>query len=151
MIAGGFAADNACTTANVGLLVRTTGKRERLLKIAQSIRNLQGSGLFRSTYEVAGDGLGIASPTVNEILGGDIAAAIDAFKVQLAKLGLARWKDAHRIHLPLLDWHWPTFGREERFESEIEGLFIIGDAAGNARGLLQAATSGWLAAAEYLG
>jgi hypothetical protein len=150
MIAGGLAADEACQRANVGLLVRTAGKRERLLKIARSIRDLRCAGRFIYKQEVAENGLGCSLSAVSEVLGNDIAVAIDAFKLQLASLGLAQWRDVHFVHLPLMDWYWPTFGVEERFESEMKRLFIIGDAAGHARGLLQAAISGWLAAAEYL-
>jgi hypothetical protein len=56
----------------------------------------------------------------------------------------------HRWHIPLMDWHWPTFGRPSSCETNVPNLYVVGDVAGHARGILQAAVSGWLAAAEHI-
>ena len=51
---------------------------------------------------------------------------------------------------PELECFWPTVQVSESFETDIHGLYVIGDAAGIAQGIIQAATSGF-AAANHVG
>jgi hypothetical protein len=72
------------------------------------------------------------------------------FALRLAGAGLLHLPEQFTVHYPLIDWHWPVFGQPGKLQTAVEGLYAIGDLSGHARGLLQAATMGWLAAEEII-
>lgn len=148
-VAGGIVAEGSCNTANVGLVFRAKDKQtklHRLLKVAHEL----GNAAMESTYESKDGGMGNASQLVARLFGEEISRELQEFKSALGATGLADCGARHLIHLPLLDWYWPVFGGDKGFATDLMGLYVAGDVAGHARGLLQAALSGWLAAEEYL-
>ncbi|MGE6744023.1 hypothetical protein ACQKGC_27560 [Allorhizobium pseudoryzae] len=53
------------------------------------------------------------------------------------------------VMAPCVEFFWPTVEVDENFMTNVRNLFVIGDAAGVAQGVLQAAISG-IAAAKYM-
>jgi hypothetical protein len=148
-VAGGIVAEGSCTTANVGLLFRARNKQTELHRVMKVAHDL-GNDVMKSAYENKDDGLGNATKLVARLFGEEISRELQDFKYALGAAGLADWSARHFIHLPLMDWYWPVFGGDKGFATDLTGLFVVGDVAGHARGLLQAALSGWLAAEEFL-
>ncbi|MEX0827554.1 MAG: hypothetical protein WD005_01240, partial [Haliea sp.] len=73
---------------------------------------------------------------------------LEDFISQLSDASLVDLSLSHRMHFPLIDWHWPTYAKTGSAQTSEPRLYVAGDSAGHARGLLQAAVSGWLAAEE---
>ena len=147
-IPGGVVAEATHKAGNVGLLYRHPSKAETLhdvLKKATSV--LKSNDL---SYFVIDDFLGNSVQPIANIFGTDITNALCSFGNKLEELELLSWNRPHYIHIPLLDWHWPTFSMPGTFQSTAPRLYVLGDASGHARGLLQAAASGYIAVQEYL-
>jgi uncharacterized FAD-dependent dehydrogenase len=136
------------TRSNVGILYRNSEKKELLEGIMKRSMQLTCSELEKP-YIATGDMLGSSKEILNFIFGHDITFKLEEFGEYLSDSGLINWEDKHFVHLPLIDWHWPTFAIENSFKTNISGLFCLGDSSGHARGLLQAAVSGILAVREY--
>lgn len=146
-IPGGVVAEESHSAANVGLLYRTPKKAEVLdTVVSQAGRILQANG---SRHLIEKDFIGPVQKLLLSIYGEEVVEHLVSFGEELSKLGLASWTKPHYVHLPLLDWHWPTYSRAGTFESTEPGLFVLGDCSGHARGLLQAAVSGYIAVQEY--
>ena len=148
MIPGGVVAEPSHTAGNVGLLYRHPNKSRVLDEIVTKAKS--ASNKFRTPFSANRDFLGEAATVLNEIYGSNVASALISFSEILQELGLIRWTKPHYVHLPLLDWHWPTFCMPGTFGTEVPGVYVLGDASGHARGLLQAAASGQIAAQEFL-
>jgi hypothetical protein len=149
-IPGGIVADASCPHANVGLLYRASRRGQYLQTTLEALRPLICSGRLRSSCQIQTMDFGDVFEVLDHIYGHEVALALTEFKVALGSLGLVRWDRPHIVHLPLLDWYWPTAALSHTFRTSLPRFYVIGDAAGYARGLLQAAVSGWLAAEEFL-
>ena len=147
-IPGGVVAEDTHPAANVGLLYRTSKKTEVLDAIVSRARLvLQENG---PSHLVENGFVGYVEKLLLSIYGEEVVGHLLAFGEKLSQLGLARWTNPHFVHIPLLDWHWPTYSCAGTFESTAPGLFVLGDCSGHARGLLQAAVSGYIAAQDYM-
>lgn len=147
-IPGGVVAVDTHPAGNVGLLFRSTNKQQLLETISRNATNILHSENLE--FSVVGSFLGEAELVLEKLFEPSSLEALNAFANNLQSAGLLNWSDAHTIHLPLLDWHWPTYALPGTFHSSLPGLFVLGDSSGHARGLLQAAVSGKIAASEYL-
>lgn len=148
-IPGGVVAAPNVPSANVGILYRTSEKddlldqiwsvyaseRESVEAFSNTVRS--GTPRFRGTV-------------VERLLGGKAVSALEEFCVSLSNAGLVDWQSPHQLHVPLVDWFWDVFCHGTSHKTSLDGVYAVGDSAGHARGLLQAAVSGWLAAEEYL-
>lgn len=148
LIPGGIVAETGTPSSNVGILCRQLDRESWLRQLAESTRRLSHERLHRP-IAVSGAPLGESLDLVASVYGESVAAYLDSFTKRLGMLGLIDWDLVHYIHLPLLDWYWDTFSKPRTFETTLRGVYAIGDSSGHARGLLQAAVSGW-AAAEHL-
>lgn len=149
-IPGGIVADNSEKGANVGILMRVSNKEERLQNILQKASRIHDQLLVEST-RLRSKEHGIEIPEVlAEVLGDEETNTLARFVEQLKSTKLIDLKQPHRIHMPLLDWHWHTFADFSSHSTSLPSVYALGDSGGHARGLLQAAVSGWLAAEEYL-
>ena len=148
MIPGGVVAEPSHTAGNVGLLYRHPNKAlvlQEIINKAKSSRDSCSRPFLAST-----DFLGGAAPVLDQIYGSTVVGALNSFSGVLQELGLVCWTKPHYVHLPLLDWHWPTFCLPGTFRTGVKGIYVLGDSSGHARGLLQAAASGHIAAQEFL-
>jgi hypothetical protein len=82
-----------------------------------------------------------------DLFGDAVAINVLSFVRSLAAARLIPEFADQAVHFPLLDWHWDVFGPNDSFEVA-PNLFVVGDASGKARGLLQACVSGLLGADE---
>ena len=146
-IPGGVVAEESHPAANVGLLYRTPRKTEILDAIVSRARVVLNENA--SSHLVEKGFIGYVEKLLLSIYGEEVVGHLLGFAEKLSKLGLVSWSKPHFVHIPLLDWHWPTYSRAGTFESTVPGLFVLGDCSGHARGLLQAAVSGYLAAQDY--
>ena len=147
-IPGGVVADASHDAGNVGILYRHESKAQALTDIldrAEAVFAGNPSSFFSDHGFLAH-----AQPLIREAYGAQVALEIETFGKVLENLGLVSWHRPHYVHIPLLDWHWPTFAMPGTFRSTATGLYVLGDSSGHARGLLQAAVSGHIAAMEYL-
>lgn len=149
MIAGGIVADESCPTANIGLLYRTDDKEKNISNIIDAINTLGHKKIYKP-HSICGSSFQDVINILKILYGGEVASELNEFKIILEDLNLIDWSSSHIVHIPLLDWYWPVFGTKNGFQTEFPQLFVVGDAAGHARGLFQAALSGWLGAEEYL-
>ncbi len=144
-IPGGVVAGPSVQSANVGILLRL-GEKARVL---QSTREVVEANLLTG-YDVGAltrtCGLADKNALVNQAWGSEVVEELEAFLDLLATDGLVDWSVPHEVLWPLLDWHWPVFALPNSFRTTQERLYVAGDSAGHARGLLQAAVAGWLAA-----
>jgi len=146
-IPGGVVADQGHPRGNVGILRRVDGKVEALPHIIERIKGLPPACTLNNPF-IVGAGLGDKEGFILHAYGYEIAIELKAFMSSLATSGLIDLNKAHAIHFPLIDWHWPVFGLPESHRTTVENLYVAGDIAGHARGLLQAAVSGMLAGRE---
>lgn len=149
-IAGGIVADASIQAANVGILLRVQEKERRIEDILRAgelhhKEMIVESARFRTERETW-----VMPEVLPSVIGVQEAAQLREFIQELSRLGLVNTRLAHRVHMPLLDWHWHTFSSEASHKTSLPNVFALGDSSGHARGLLQAAVSGWLAAQEYL-
>ena len=149
LIPGGIVAKNGALSSNVGILCRQSDREYWLRHIMQTTMHLPREQL-QEPVKVTGSAFGDALDLIVSIYGESVADSLSRFASVLADLGLVDWKLTHYIHIPLLDWYWETFSRPATFETSLGGIYAIGDGSGHARGLLQAAVSGW-AVAEGIG
>ncbi|ODT84901.1 MAG: hypothetical protein ABS69_01800 [Nitrosomonadales bacterium SCN 54-20] len=146
-IPGGIVADDSVLSANVGILYRVLEK-ERILESTKRAILVTENACYADAASSVTTGLGDKLQMTRSAWGASVAEALQNFCERLGKEGLVDWTIDHRVHWPLLDWHWNVFGQPATAETTQPGLFVAGDTAGHARGLLQAAVSGWLAAME---
>ncbi len=146
---GGVVADSSEKSGNVGVLMRVSNKHQRLNEFMDAARphtaELRAAGkraLRDSEFQLP--------PVATNIYREDAVKAITAFCRTLHREGLIDLNSDHRIHMPLLDWHWPTWAKYGTHQTSLTNVYALGDSAGHARGLLQGAVSGWLAAEEFL-
>ena len=147
-IPGGVVAEASHKAGNVGLLYRHQNKTAILSSILSKANSIMHTGELK--YLSSEGFLGAAEQPVAEMFGLDVTNSLRLFGMVLEELGLLDWSQPHYIHIPLLDWHWPTFSMPGTFRSTSSGLYVLGDSSGHARGLLQAAASGYIAAEEYI-
>lgn len=146
-IPGGIVAAEEELSANVGLLYRSSEKMSTLgtvLSRAQEVVTKENQAI-----QVPHGFLGDAQNVLFALYGNDVVSSLCTFGSMLHQLGLVDWNKPHIVHLPLLDWHWPTFSLANTLSSSRPDLIVLGDSSGHARGLLQAAISGYIAAMEY--
>lgn len=146
-IPGGIVADADTKTSNVGVLCRLDVNRLEWLH-----------GFFGRISEIDFDVLSPISSkgsrfesikrVLQKIYGDDVAEKLVDFLRRLGSSGFVNWEGEHYYHFPLLDWYWSTFSQEGSFSTSLPSLYVIGDQSGHARGLLQAAVSGWLLAEQ---
>ncbi|WP_421611837.1 FAD-binding protein [Agrobacterium tumefaciens] len=148
-IPGGIVADEAEPSANFGILSRVKGKAAALNRALESLKTFRKSDYERAPV-VMGNPSFSELPMIRSAYGEPVAQRLTAFAEALGTLGLVDWSKEYRIHFPLLDWHWDVFAIGDTHRTNHPDLFVAGDAAGHARGLLQAAVSGRLAALEAL-
>lgn len=149
-IPGGVVADAAVTNANVGVLLRLSDKQENLERIENRATKLYADIINASNAINHGPPFGELSSLINDLYGHEVSEEISQFCYELGRLGLINWSVPYKVHLPLIDWHWPTFSNANSHKTSLENVYAVGDSSGHARGLLQAALSGWIAAGEYL-
>ena len=146
-IPGGIVATEEELSANVGLLYRSSEKMHTLDTVLSRARERITNE--NQAVQVPTGFLGEAKNLLLSIYGSDVVSSLCEFGAKLHQLGLVDWDKPHIVHLPLLDWHWPTFSLPNTFSSSLPGLVVLGDSSGHARGLLQAAISGYIAATDY--
>ena len=149
-IPGGVVADPSVASANVGLLLRVDNKEKELLRIKEKCKTHYEDLLSISERVKRGRPFGKEKRLVEEIFGTSIAHRLEVFCQKLEDINMIDWTFEHRLHFPLLDWHWPTFALQGSHKTSLDDIYAIGDSSGHARGLLQAAISGWIGAEEYL-
>jgi hypothetical protein len=148
-IPGGVVACPEVPTANVGILYRTSEKEKLLDKIWTVYAGEPNS--IRAFSKVVRTGMPEFRGTVVErLLGTQAARELEEFCISLSDARLVDWEFPHQLHVPLVDWFWDVFCQGTSHKTSLDGVYAVGDSAGHARGLLQAAVSGWLAAEEYL-
>jgi len=149
-IAGGIVADCAIQAANVGILLRVQEKERRIQDILRAGELHLKEMIFESARFRTEREIWVMPEVLSRVIGIQEADQLGGFIEELSRLGLINTKKAHRVHMPLLDWHWHTFSSDASHKTSLTNVFALGDSSGHARGLLQAAVSGWLAAQEYL-
>lgn len=147
-IPGGIVASEEIATANVGILARVPNKQKTLEKLLSAPAEIAKKLTDYSNTVQHGDAL--LPKELVYLYGEDVCAELQAFTKQMNKAGLINLNIAHKVHMPLIDWHWNTFALTNSHKTSLEGIFALGDCSGHARGLLQAAVSGTMAAEEYL-
>ena len=147
-IPGGVVADSDEINSNFGILYRTIEKTQLLEKIRSIGKNMPLSDL-EAPFNAQGSVFGDAEPLARKLYGCQIVDNLIEFGDFLSKKKLVNWNVEHFVHLPLIDWHWNTYSTQTSFKTTQKGVYCIGDSSGHARGLLQAAISGWIAAEEY--
>jgi phytoene dehydrogenase-like protein len=148
-IPGGIVADTLVRGANFGILTRVQGKEERLGRVMRALSAVPPSE-YEAARAVKGAPFQDKAAILESAYGSEVVDHLKTFAKALGELGLVDWTSEHRIHFPLLDWHWDTFAVGNSHRTSQPNLFVAGDSAGHARGLLQAGVSGWLAAREAL-
>lgn len=138
-IPGGVVAARDVRTANFGILHRCSSKVSRMRDIASRARQIEGLD-----QPVAARGPALQDAVIATLFGSEVATEIERLQMLLHHQGLVDFDQGYLIHRPLLDWHWPVYGLDQGFETSVPGIFCVGDASGVARGLLQAAASGWI-------
>lgn len=147
-IPGGIVADATAVKSNVGILRRLPDKQAALEDFA---RRLQRSPPDTDHLVVEATGAAITShAAVQAMLPLEVAEDLAEFANAIGEAGLIDWPAEFNVHYPLVDWHWPVFSRPGVLETEIEGVYAVGDLSGHARGLLQASACGWLCVDEMV-
>ena len=148
-IPGGVVAPPEVLSGNVGLLLRVANKRDTLNAILNSVGDLEKM-LVDESAKVSSNARLEIPPILHKLFGQELCSDLEAFAGRLHAEGLVDLNAPHRVHIPLLDWHWNTFAIPASHRTSLHNVFALGDSSGHARGLLQACVSGWLAAEEYL-
>lgn len=149
-IPGGVVASETEKSANVGLLVRVQDKKQSLRKVVERCAEVYGEILTYSERWVSSSPLDCGEKLISAIYGEEVLAQLRDFSIVLDQSNMIDWSSPHKIHLPLIDWHWDVFCRPDSHRTSLDGVFALGDSAGHARGLMQAGLSGWIAAEEYI-
>ena len=149
-VPGGVVADKSEIAVNFGVLYRSQKKAELLTRIKRVGQETKASCLEQG-FEAQDSIFGRARSILCELYGGEIVGKLEDFGGFLSDRALVDWSVPHLVHLPLIDWHWETYAIANSFRTEASTIYCIGDSSGHARGLLQAAVSGWVAAEEYTG
>ena len=148
-IPGGIVADQSEPSGNFGILTRVQGKEEAVARVLNYLRSVPREA-YETAHVVRGPPFQDKMPMLQSAYGSEAADHLQKFGETMLEAGFVDWDSEHRIHFPLLDWHWDTFAVGFSHRTDRPNLFVAGDAAGHARGLLQAGVSGWLAAREAL-
>lgn len=148
-IPGGVVASPETLTGNVGILLRLGNKKESLEAILRKSAGVEAA-LLAESAKISTERKPTIPPVLVSVFGEKSCGELQSFANQLHLEGLIDFASEHRIHMPLLDWHWKTFALPASHRTSLSNVFALGDSSGHARGLLQACISGWLAAEEYL-
>ena len=148
-IPGGIVAHRTEEKSNVGILCRSKEKSNllnRVLKVSNTIPKKLLEMPHKAKKTIFGNSISL----INRLYGPSITRELEEFGEYLSDTNLVDWNFEHFIHIPLIDWHWRTFSIEHSFKTSNKSIYCLGDSSGHARGLLQAAVSGWLAVEEYV-
>ncbi|WP_295537637.1 hypothetical protein [uncultured Pseudacidovorax sp.] len=144
LIPGGIVAHEISQASNVGILFRSDQKERSLLKIKEAANSLPGP-LKSLKYRAPNYRSVVDQKLLQTYFDSEAIEALTAFVDALNDARLIDFEGGCTVYYPLIDWYWPIFGTTSTFETTKAGLYVVGDLAGHARGLLQAAVSGWLA------
>lgn len=149
-IPGGIVAESEIESANVGVLFRVEDKANGIKRVIEKYFEFEGE--IESFQRHIRNGLPNLkhSDCLLALFDEKIISELQDFFAILGDLKLVDWSQSHRIHLPLIDWYWETFCESFSHKTTLKHIYALGDSAGYARGLLQAALSGWIASEEYL-
>lgn len=149
-IPGGVVADASEKSANVGLLIRVENKEEFLRDILERAKYMSNE-IAQSCEQVrVGFPFQSLMHLLSNLFNDSVALQLEEFSALLGKLDMVNWSSPYRVHLPLIDWYWPTYCESTSHKTSLNNIYALGDSSGHARGLLQASLSGWIAAEEYL-
>ena len=149
-IPGGVVADECEKRANVGLLVRVRDKTRTFQQVVNNCSTFYKEVLLNSEEWITSSPLGNSEKLIASIYGDEVLSQLSSFAAILHESKMIDWSMEHKIHLPLIDWHWDVFCGASSHRTTLDGVYALGDSAGHARGLMQAGLSGWIAAEEYL-
>ncbi|WP_245309257.1 hypothetical protein [Bradyrhizobium retamae] len=148
-IAGGVVADSEFARSNFGLLCRLDRTAEIRDEIVKSLRSIPKETLERQA--VVSDAIfGETESVIRSAFGEGVFRDLLDLGAYLGEVALVDWSSPHIVHFPLLDWHWNTYALPKTHRTSLSGVYAVGDIGGHARGLLQAAASGWIAANEVI-
>lgn len=150
-IAGGIVAEASSERANVGILMRVPNKELRLQEILNAAGQCYPQLISESSHTSSGSDFFTPPLVLERLYGSDDVTQLTAFVREITALGLIDISQPYRVHMPLIDWHWHTFSHAGSHKTNLPSVYALGDSSGHARGLLQAAVSGWLAAEELYG
>jgi hypothetical protein len=145
-VPGGVVAPGGWKASNVGVLCRLKDRAAAIDHLAKHAPD----GFKQMTCSGHERDLGWDATSRN-VLTDQVVRRLGGFVARLAQSGLVDLPRSYTIHYPLLDWHWPVFSLLGNLETNVPGVFAAGDVSGHARGLMQAAVMGELAAEEALG
>ena len=149
LIPGGVVADHTEVKGNVGILMRVSNKRESLSSFVDRA-SPRAKELHAIGERVQVDPLFKLPSVVAHAYTPEIVSQLEQFCIMLHREQLIDLRMPHRVHVPLLDWHWQTWASRSSHQTSLKNIYALGDSSGHARGLLQGAISGWLAAEEFL-
>ncbi len=143
-IPGGIYHSGEAPYGNFGILCRVGGKSEVILRVERVVEEKGLSWIERplNSFDQVEE-MGVA------LYGEDVATELVAFSREIERAGLADFGLGWSAHFPLMDWHWDTYCEWNTVRTAAKFLYVVGDAAGHARGILQAAMSGWLGADSF--
>jgi hypothetical protein len=145
-IPGGVVAEDNVQTSNVGILRRIPEKHRALAEFVEKAAKF-GDGAGPFAFEGTDPSFAL-NHALRNLLPLGVAEEIEEFSEAMTASGLLGLPESFTVHYPLVDWHWPVFARPSSLETQVEGLYALGDLGGHARGLLQAAAMGWFGAEE---
>ncbi|MBR8229826.1 FAD-binding protein [Burkholderia vietnamiensis] len=149
-IPGGVVAIEPEQKANFGVLLRIDDKQRNLTEIVDKAASFWSAILASGDEIHNGVPFDALASLLSKVWGREITLELEDFCRTLEKLELVDWSSPYRVHSPLIDWHWHTFSGPGSHITSLPHVYALGDASGHARGLLQAALSGWIAAEEFL-
>lgn len=149
-IPGGVVAFKNEPKSNFAIQCRVRNKATYLPTTLNKIKTIQRELEKESQIIRTGLPFGELKSHLEYIYDPSIVYQLEKFCQLLDQRNLIDWSQQYKVHTPLLDWHWNTYAKPHSHMTSLQNIYVVGDSAGHARGLLQACLSGWIAGEEYL-
>lgn len=149
-IPGGIVAFENEPKSNFAIQCRVRNKASYLPATLSKIQTISMELKQESHIIRTGLPFGDLKSYLEYIYDSSIANQLEDFCQLLDQRNLIDWSQQYKVHTPLLDWHWNTYAKPHSHMTSLPNIYVAGDSAGHARGLLQACLSGWIAGEEFL-
>ena len=118
--------------------------------IVQSMKNFMDNSNDKNIFNTSFSMPDVVEANINDYIPKETLLALKNFILKIDKILPGFADDKNTIYAPSFEMGWKKFILNDDFQTNVNGIYIIGDATGHFRGAMQAMASGILCANSLL-
>lgn len=118
--------------------------------IVQSMKNFMNNTIDKNIFSTKFSMPDVVEANINDYIPSSTLDVLKDFIKRIDKVLPGFADDKNTVYAPSFEMGWKKYILKKNFETNIDGIYIIGDATGHFRGAMQAMASGMLCAQKIL-